>query len=186
MSYVSGQTLPKPINHLVRKLQNRGADTILIYISSCGGCEIKGKPINCNCLDRQGISDVYLVFKIKGRIYKEVFNCCQESSLVEINESLSISYFLSLKDMLKKRDEFYSQLVKNKQFLPPIPTDTFYEQIVLVVPDKSYEVGLNVYQRYEDYKIWKQYFWIEDEIKLVDFVRKDLGIRVTHTSTPID
>ncbi|HEY4325787.1 MAG TPA: hypothetical protein VGN20_17465 [Mucilaginibacter sp.] len=183
---VFGQDLPRPITHLIKKLHKKGADTILIYTSGCGGCEIKNKPVNCNCLDREAISDVYLIFKLKGELYREEFTCCKESNLIEIDETSSIPYFLSLKDMLKKKDKFYSQLSKNKQFLPPISTDSFYEQIVLVVPDKSYEVGLNASQRYEDYKIWKQYFWVEDEIKLVDFVRKDLGMRVTHTSTPID
>ena len=99
---IFGQEFPAPINHLVKQLQKKGADTIFVYISGCDGCEITNKPVNCTCLDKDAISDVYLIFRIKGEFYKEDFSCCQESALTKIKAPASVSYFLSLRDTLKK------------------------------------------------------------------------------------
>jgi hypothetical protein len=183
---IFGQNLPRPINHMIKNLQKKGADTILVYMSGCDGCEITNIPTNCTCLNKEAITDVHLIFQMKGEFYKEDFTCCQEFALVKMNESLSISYFLSLRDMLRKRDAYYKEAAKHVQFFPPIPTDNSYEEVELIVPGHNYKVSLFPYQINEDYKIWKQYFWIDREIKLLDFVRKDIGIHITRSSVPID
>ena len=115
---VAGQNISKILNRQVKKLQKQGADTILVYLSGCGGCEIKHKPTSCTCFDPEGIVDVSLIFKIKGQIYREDFTCCKKSSLIKMDSVSSIPFFLSLSDMLRKKDEYYVLAAKKKTILP--------------------------------------------------------------------
>jgi hypothetical protein len=179
-----GQGL-NPINHIVRQLKKKGADTILVYISGCDGCQITNRRANCTCLDMKAITAVFLIFKLKGQFYKEEFTCCNETSLIKMDSSSSVPYFLVLKDILKRRDAYYKDMAKHVKFFPPIATDNPYEEIDLIVPHHNYEIVLSSYQRNEGYDVWKKYFWIDNEIKLMDLVRKDIGIYVTQTPIPI-
>jgi len=173
---VFGQDLPKPVKHLVKQLKKRGADTILVYISGCDGCFIRRKNINCTCFKKESITEVSLIFSIKGKFNKEDFSCCQDSALTEINAPESIRYFLSLQDTLKKKDEYYKQAAKRLEFFPPIATDNPYEQVELIIPGHNYDVSLSYWQINDGYQAWKKYFWIESEIKLMDLIRKDISV----------
>jgi hypothetical protein len=163
------QYRPKPVDSLVKKLKQKGIDTILIYMNGSTWHKTK-----CDCLKSDVIYAAQLIYKLKGKIYKVDFSCCNEDSIVEMTKCLSIPYFLSLKEVFKEEDNFYKNLRKNKKFPPPIPTDNPFENVELIIPKYHKEVGLNSYESGEGYATWKKYPWINKEIKLIKLIRQDL------------
>jgi len=168
---VSAQDKPKPVDMFVKSLQQKGVDTILIYMN---GSTWHFDKRNCNCLNSITIYAVYLIYQKNGKVYKTDFSCCNENDTVKIDKSLSVPYFLSLKDMFKKENNFYKNSRRNKKFPPPLPTDNPFDVVEIITPKEHLEFNLDSYQSDEGYSIWKKYFWIDKEIELIALIKKDL------------
>jgi hypothetical protein len=172
-NFVLAQYKPKLVDKYVKKLQQKGIDTILIFMN---GSTWHFDKQSCNCLHSITIYAVYLIYQKNGKTYKTDFSCCKENDTVKIDKSLSIPYFLSLKEVFKKEDDFYVDLKSHKKFPPPMPTDNPFDEVEIITPKVHLEFSLDSYQSDEGYSIWKKYFWIDKEINLIALIKKDLMI----------
>ena len=164
------QYRPKPVGSLVKKLKQKGIDTILIYMNGSTWHKTK-----CDCLKSDVIYTAQLIYKLKGKTYKMDFTCCNENDTLKISKSVSIPYFISLTETLKNERIFFSNdFKKHKRFPPMMPTDQSFESVELIVSKQHLGFELNSYQSGEGYGTWKKYPWIDKEIKLIKLIRQDL------------
>lgn len=173
-STLHAQYRPAAIKTYLSGLGKKGIDTILVYSTGCGECKISAQQTNCDCLG-DVLKSVYVIYCKNNKFYKVDLSCCKGETPVQISNITSITYFLSLKGVLKEEHTFYKNLEKNKKFLPPIPTDNPFEEAELIISKKSTIVSLSSYQKEEGYNVWKSYPWIDKEIKLFSLINQDLN-----------
>lgn len=154
-----------------------GIDTIIYYHQFCGECSVieKRQNKNCDVLDNSWtLINSYFIYKKAGVSYSLKFNYCNSPIIRKLDACKSIAYFLSIRQVLQKRDLEFAQMRKKAKFFPPIPTDGGYEETTLYYGKYIYKVSMSEYQKGEGYKYWKKYFWTNDEIKLTNLIEQDL------------
>ena len=165
----------KQLDTVVGNLQKRGLDTILIYMQGNvwhTDSPAKDGGINCHCLKSDLIYDVDLIYIDHGKVYKLNYRCCKQTDTTRLTNSLSIQYFLVQKQTLVVPRNYFSRKMK---FPPPMPTDQPFEYVELITPKNHFRFELNSFQSGEGYKIWKQYPWINKQIRLVKLIKQDLS-----------
>ena len=152
------QYKPKLADTFLAKLQKQGIDTILIHMTGCGECtRFESKP-NCDCSLSDVIQTVHFIYLKNGKAYKFNLSCCREDFINNDTTSTGIPYFISLKEMFRRKDVFYKNLSKNKKFIAPIPTDNPFDDVELIIGKKHINFTSYDYQRNRGYIIWKGYF----------------------------
>lgn len=169
--------LEKWVKNKKDSLIKNGIDTIIYFHQYCGECSVKSRIENkdCEVIDNSWtLIDSYLIYREAGIAYSLRFNYCNAPIITKLKSNKSIAYFLSIHKLLQKRDLVYTEMQRKAEFFPPIPTDGGYEEATLYYKKQIIKVSLSEYQKRDGYKYWKQYFWIDNEIKLTDLILRDL------------
>jgi len=172
------QDRPKQVDTLVKNLQKRGIDTILIYMQGAVWHYLT-KPVtagqpSCHCSFGNLIYSVNVIYKDHGKVYKLDYACCKETDTVKLQSSVSIPYFLVQKKALRVPKTHSLQQFRRDEML--IPTDYPFEDVELITSKKDFYFELDSYQSTDGYKIWKKYPWINKQIRLIKLIRRDLNI----------
>lgn len=171
---VIAQNRPKSVELFKNKLLKKGIDTMIIYVNGCANCMVEVDRPDCHCLDSEVVNEVYFIYKKQGRIFKTDYSCCTEDS-IKIKTSKSIPYFISLNKVFSDKSIFLNGTANTGKFPAPV-TDEAYEDIELIAGEKYQRFTLYFNQRHEGHEAWKKFPWIDNEIKLADLIRNDLGL----------
>jgi hypothetical protein len=175
--YAQKINLAEWVKHQRDSLINKGIDTIIYFHQYCGECSVieKKEDKSCEVIDNSWtFIDSYFIYKKAGTTYSLKFNYCNAPIIKKLDSCKSIAYFLSIRNLLQKRDREYSEMRKNAKFFPPIRTDGGYEEAILYCKKLKTKVSISEYQKGDGYKYWKKYFWTDNEIKLTNLILQDL------------
>lgn len=158
----SEKSWSKSIQQKFNLIKNQNIDSILVYYSYSGPWSTI--PDSC-----KNIYSMSILWKRNSQNYAtEIFcNSKKCNDTIEIS-SKPISKFLSyLKDF-----ELKEKHIRQHKFLPPIPTDGTWEQIIFMTSNTRLYLNLSEYQR-ED-KIWKDFPWIKPTIETFDIIKSEI------------
>jgi len=161
----------------IDSLQHVRVDTIVHYSSYCGECDILGKRNNCNMLSGYLLIDNILLYKQNGRYYTLTFDCTNNTVKQTLDSCQSIPYFLSIMQTLHARDKTIKTMFKKGRFLGPLIADGKFEDADIYVDHRKQNVSMSGSEKTDLYKIYKKYFWIDKQIKLLKLITADTGLK---------
>ncbi len=180
-------TLTQLTKTKVDSLRKTGADAIMWYKSYCGECEVISHethpasiPANHYCtVDAQGytLTDNVILYKQNDSYYKLIFDCTYPLKKEKLDSCRSIAYFISIVPVLNHRDRAIKALYKSGRFLGPSQSDGGFEDVTLYLKKASQRVSMADGEKGDMYAVYKKYFWINKEIKLLDLIEKDIAIK---------
>ncbi len=112
-----------------------------------------------------------------GFFYSLNFDCYNLPVKKQLDNCKSIPYALSIIPTLNARDKTIKAMSKKGKFLGPVQADGSFEKVDIYWEKKEQSISMASSEKEEFYKIYKRYYWIDSQIKLLKLINTDLTIK---------
>jgi hypothetical protein len=160
----------------IDSLQYLHVDTIIHYYSYCGECEVLSKHNNCSVLSGYVLIDNVLLYKQCGKYYTLTFDCSNNPIKRTLDSCKSLPYYLAIRPTLYARDKTIKAMIKKGRFLGPSVADGEFENADIYVNYMKQSVSMSESEKTDLYKIYRKYFWIDKQIKLLKLIKGDMSV----------
>jgi len=158
----------------IDSLNHIKVNTILYYRSFCGECEILGHGRFCKADFGYTLISNIIIYRQNGNFYSLDFDCYDQPIKKQIDNCKSIPYSLSIISILNSRDKTLKVFYKKGKFLGPVQVDGTFETVNIYFNKQHQTLSMSNSEKTDLYKIYKKYYWIDSQIKLLNLISADI------------